>query len=444
MDLIITNGTVVTMDPDLGVIQEGAVAVAGGSIVWVGAGPYPGACPGARVIDARGGIVMPGLINCMAGVGSRIPPRATGPAGSCVGAAAGSGMEEERQDRLALGARLACAEMLLSGTTCFCDRIPVGAGIAEVAAQAGIRAVLCREESPPPADQEDRSQGCGSGTGMDGMAAGLRESATSPVPKGVSFRNLGDWPSRALADGFGRCRGLGMVISLPCHGSVAGALQPRAGAGRSIPAFLEALGLFGPGLLLTGGTDLEGMDLDLLAKRGCALVHTPLADMKQSRRQAPVPELLEGGGLVCLGTGSDVLSPDLDLFRTMDLTAKIHKVVTGNPEVAGAESVLAMATVNGARALGRQDHIGSLTPGKRADLIVVDTSALHLRPMYSPVSHLVYAASGRDVLMTLVEGRVVMERGKLPGMDLGSVMDRARALGLFPLKGDDGEDVQVG
>jgi 5-methylthioadenosine/S-adenosylhomocysteine deaminase len=233
-------------------------------------------------------------------------------------------------------------------------------------------------------------------------------------------------------------------MAVPVAASAGAAARFRERHGMTQVALLASMGRLGPRLVACHGAGLSREDGDLVAGHGTALVHTPVADLTAAAGLAPVPALIEAGCRVGLGTGGPGRCHDLDLFRSMDITAKIHKVFSRNPEVMDARTVSAMATIDGARALGLSGTVGSLTPGKRADLIVVDTSALHMRPLYNPFSHLVYAASGKDVSLVVIDGRVVVEDGRLVVMDPGPVMARARAMGLVSVKGDDGEDLESG
>jgi 5-methylthioadenosine/S-adenosylhomocysteine deaminase len=149
--------------------------------------------------------------------------------------------------------------------------------------------------------------------------------------------------------------------------------------------------------------------------------------MKLASGVAPLPELLAAGVTVGLGTDGCASNNDLDLFGEMDTVAKLHKVQRLDPTVADAATVLRLATIEGARVLGMADRTGSLEPGKRADLIVVDTRQPHLTPLYNPVSHLVYAARGADVRHTVIDGRLVMRDRRLLTIDLPSLLDQARA-----------------
>ena len=144
--------------------------------------------------------------------------------------------------------------------------------------------------------------------------------------------------------------------------------------------------------------------------------------MKLVSGVAPVPRLLDLGVCVGLGTDGCCSNNNLDLLAEMDSAAKLHKVATLDPTVAKAEQVLRMATIDGARALGLADQIGSLKAGKRADIIMLETRRPHLTPMYHPISHVVYSACGSDVVCSIINGRVVMEERLLTTIDVVKAM----------------------
>jgi 5-methylthioadenosine/S-adenosylhomocysteine deaminase len=151
--------------------------------------------------------------------------------------------------------------------------------------------------------------------------------------------------------------------------------------------------------------------------------------MKLASGVAPVVELLAAGVTVGLGTDGAASNNDVDMFGEMDTAAKLHKVHRLDPTVMSAETTLRMATLGGAKLLGAQSRIGSLEVGKKADLIVLDMNKPHLTPMYNIPSHLVYAATGSDVVHSVINGRVVMRDRKLLTMDEDAVLDRMREIG---------------
>jgi 5-methylthioadenosine/S-adenosylhomocysteine deaminase len=150
--------------------------------------------------------------------------------------------------------------------------------------------------------------------------------------------------------------------------------------------------------------------------------------MKLGAGVAPVPEMLRRGIDVGLGTDGCASNNDLDLFGEMGMAAKLHKVFSGDPTALTAERVVEMATIGGARVLGMADRIGSIAPGKEADIILVDMRKPHLTPLYRPFSHLVYAARGADVVTSIIGGRIVMKERRLLQIELAAVMEEVRRI----------------
>ncbi|MBK5099490.1 MAG: amidohydrolase family protein, partial [Desulfobacteraceae bacterium] len=171
---------------------------------------------------------------------------------------------------------------------------------------------------------------------------------------------------------------------------------------------------------------LESMDIKRMAEHGAKVVHNPESNMKLASGIAPVPEMIAQGVIVGLGTDGCASNNNLDLFTEMDMAAKLHKIHTMDPTVMDALTVMKMATIDGANALGIGERTGSLEMGKKADIIVVDTNKPHLTPLYNPYSHLVYAARGNDVCHSVINGRLIMEDRKLLSLDLDEIIARAR------------------
>jgi len=188
---------------------------------------------------------------------------------------------------------------------------------------------------------------------------------------------------------------------------------------------LEALGIPGPHLIADHAVHLNPSEIDKMAEYGIKVIHNPESNMKLGSGIAPIPQMIDRGISVGIGTDGSASNNNMDLFTEMDMTAKLHKVQTMDPTVMDALTVLKMATIEGARALGLSHETGSLETGKKADVIVIDTHKPHLTPMYNPFSHLVYAARGQDVSHTIINGRLVMENRRLLTLDLEEVMARA-------------------
>jgi 5-methylthioadenosine/S-adenosylhomocysteine deaminase len=174
---------------------------------------------------------------------------------------------------------------------------------------------------------------------------------------------------------------------------------------------------------------LSEAEIALLAARNVKVAHCPESNLKLASGIAPVVQMLAAGIIVGIGTDGSASNNDVDMFGEMNCAAKIHKVDRMDPTAMNATTTLHAATLGGAAVLGAEDRIGSLEAGKKADCIVLDLNQPHLTPMYHPVSHLVYAARGSDVIHSVIGGRVVMRNRQLQTLDEAAILARIRAIG---------------
>jgi 5-methylthioadenosine/S-adenosylhomocysteine deaminase len=427
-DLVVRNATVVTVDAGRRVIADGAVAVEGGRIAAVGPAAEVEARYRAReTLDAGGGIVLPGLVNAhthapmvlFRGIADDLklmdwlqkyifPAEARNVTAEFVKA----------------GTRLAALEMIRSGTTTFVDMYYFEDQVAEAAREAGLRAVAGETIIGFPAPDNK--------TVADALAYTdrfLKRWAGDPlvVPAVAPHSAYLVDPdtlraSRALADRYGAPILIHLSESQDEQAMVKGRYK------KTPTVHLRDLGVLRKGLLGAHGIWLDAADRAILEQAGVGVAHCPQSNMKIASGPAPVREMLAEGLRLGLGTDGAASNNDLDMFEEMLTAALLAKHVTADPTVAPAAAVLEMATRGGARALGMEDRLGSLEPGKRADLIVVDLSAPRLHPLYDPVSHLVYAAKGADVRHVVVEGRVVMRDRKITTLDEAAVLADAERL----------------
>ncbi len=425
-DLLITNGTVLTMDGGNTLIENGAVAVKNDAIIALGPAESFSTWRILRKIDAAGGIIMPGLINThthaamtlFRGLADDLPLDAwlndhIFPA-------------EARLDyeKVYAGTDLACAEMILSGTTCFCDMYLFEEAVADAAVHAGMRAVVGEVLYDFPSPNYGPVEKGFAYT--ENLMAKFCDNPliTVAVEPHSPYLCSPDLLCRAAA--LSRDHGVPLVIHL--SETVNEVAQIRKKYGRTPVEHLADLGALSPRLLACHCTVLSTEDIALLEKFDVKVSHNPESNMKLASGIAPVPELLKSGVCVGLGTDGCASNNDLDLFLEMDTAAKLHKVNTLDPTAADALTILKMATHKGAEALGLEKITGSLEPGKKADIIVINMCKPHLTPMYNPVSHLVYAVRGSDVSDSIINGRVVLENRKLQSLDLAAVMDRASGI----------------
>lgn len=425
VDLLLINGTILTLDAHEQRIEHGAVAIKGENIVAIGpADELRTGVTAKRTLDVTGCIIMPGLINShthaamtlFRGLADDLPlmvwlRQHIFPAEKKLTA-----------EMVFWGSLLACAEMILSGTTTFCDMYLFEHKVAEAAHQAGIRAlvgeVLYDFPSPHYGPIENGLKFTESLI-EHWKGDPLVQVAVEPhAPYTCSPQLLKD--CRALAE---RCQAP-LVIHLSENQSEVDEVLRRYG--RRPVAHLDHLGLLGPRLIADHCVALDPNDIDLLAQNEVQVVHNPESNMKLTSGIAPVDRMLQQGVNVALGTDGCASNNDLDLFGEMDSCAKLHKVASLDPTVLPARTVLQMAIRNGARALGLAGKVGELAAGKWADLIVVDFKKPHLTPSYDPLSQLVYAARGADVRHSIIHGRLVMEDRHLLTLDVDEILYHAR------------------
>ena len=315
------------------------------------------------------------------------------------------------------GTLLACAEMIRGGITCFNDMyfFPEQAGRAAVA--AGMRAalgIICLEfPTAYAADAQDYLH-----KGLAVRDALKRETLLSfcmapHAPYTVSDRSFEQIATYADE--------LQIPIHMHLHETQDEIRESMKGFGVRPLQRMHRLGLLGPGLIAVHSVHLEANEIALLKETGTHIAHCPSSNLKLASGIAPVAALLEAGVNVGLGTDGTASNNRLDLFEEMRLAALLAKGASGRPTSAPAPRALAMATIDAARALGLEDQIGSITPGKQADLAAVDLAALELSPCYHPLSHLVYAAAREHVTHVWVGGRPLLENRRLTTLDVAEL-----------------------
>ncbi|MEM7583278.1 MAG: amidohydrolase [Acidobacteriota bacterium] len=423
--LLITGGTVVTMDAADTIIEDGAVAVADGRIVAIGPASELAAEYGAsRRVDAGGGIIMPGLINTHTHVpmvlfrGLADDLKLMDWLENHIFPAEAKHVDEEF---VRWGTRLGCLEMLRGGTTTFVDMYFFEGEIAEEVDACGMRAVLGETLIDFPAP--DHKTWESAVAGMRTFVAAWKDHpritpAVAPhAPYTVSAEHLKE--AHALATELD----VPLVIHLAEDRAEIERITSQTGM--SSVNYLESLGILEDRMLAAHMVWPSAEEIALLAKHNVGVAHNPQSNMKIAVGVAPVPELRAAGVAVGLGTDGAASNNDLDLWEEIDSAAKLHKVSREDPTLVTARDALRMATIDGARAIDMEDEIGSLEVGKRADVIVVGTDGFHQQPHYNAYSLLTYSTKASDVDTVIVDGRVVMEQGKVLTVDAAAVVAQA-------------------
>jgi 5-methylthioadenosine/S-adenosylhomocysteine deaminase len=426
-DIIIKNGTILTLDSKNSIFENGFLCIRGDSISQIGAGD-PTWFNAEKIIDARGGLILPGLVNghthaamsLFRGLADDLPL-----------------MEwlnhyifpvECKMDAefVYTGTRLALAEMIMSGTTTFCDMYLFEDQVARAAREAGVRClvgeVLYDFPSPNYGPVEK---------GLEYTESLIQKWQKDPlVSIAVEPHSLFTCSPELLI----ASNELALKYKVPLIIHVAETLtelsEIKKKYGKTPVNHLDSLGLLGPHLIADHCVHLENADIKTMARHGVSVVHNPESNMKLASGIAPIPQMLSQGLTVGLGTDGCASNNNLDLFSEMDTAAKLHKVNTLDPTIMDALTVLKMATIHGAKALGLQNVTGALEVGKKADVIVIDTHKPHLTPMYNAISHLVYAARGNDVSHSVINGQPVMEDRKLLTLDIDEIITQAREISI--------------
>jgi 5-methylthioadenosine/S-adenosylhomocysteine deaminase len=422
VDLLITNGVLVTMDGRQTVLDGASLAVQDGVIVGVGADLDVAA---KRTIDARGNAVLPGFVDAhmheclLRGYAEDMPlmqwlERICFPKDRAY--------EPHHMRAAALMGQL---EMIQGGITTFIDIFRYPAQAAQVAEASGLRAIFSPQiiESTP-----------GAGETVESSEAFVRE-WRDRVP-GRIFAWFGPHaPYSVSPEGYRRIRELADRYEVGIHTHLcetAGEVELIQNQyGCSPVEHLDRLGVLGPDCLAAHCVHLSERDVELLVERDVAVAYNPASNMKLASGVAPVPWLLEAGVRVGLGTDSNLSNNNLDMFEDMRLGAMLQKLHREDAAALPAQQVLEMATLGGARCLGLQDQVGSLEVGKRADVVVVDLHTAHMWPALhgqdsNLVEQLVYSANANDVLTTIVDGKVLMEDRQVITLDPVEIEDTVR------------------
>jgi 5-methylthioadenosine/S-adenosylhomocysteine deaminase len=423
--LVITNGIVITVDGGRRVLNPGAVAINGSEILAV---DTPGAIAAryraAQTIDAAGRVVMPGLINThthaamvmFRGLGNDLAlmdwlQKYIFPAEA----------RTVSPDFVRIGTQLAALEMIQSGTTTYADMYYFEEEVAKVTKAAGLRGVLGQTviefpvpDAKTPADALKRTEAFAKQFAHDELI--------TPSIAPHSVYTLDAATLKAVSD-LAKRLNIPIQIHLAETAAEIGMSQERHNM-RPV-AFLDSLNFWAGTTVGAHGVWITDDEVAVLKQRGIGIANNPESNMKLASGTAPVMKYRQAGVNVGIGTDGAASNNDLDMFEAMRQAAFQQKLVTMDPTAITAAEAIEMATLGGARALGR-NRLGSIAPGMLADIIVVDLSKSRQQPVYDPVSQIVYASRGDDVLTTIVNGKVLMRDRKVLTLNEATVIAEAR------------------
>ena len=424
-DIVIHNGTLITINSDFDIINDGVLCIKNDKLAKIE--PRKNHVPlpeGEKIIDARGGIIMPGLVNThthlpmalFRGLADDLP--LTKWLNEYIFPAEANHIHPES---VRIGALLSGAEMLLSGTTTCCDGYFYEDHVAAAVNEIGMRAILGQGVIDFPAPGVPKPE--------DNVNNALKFiqkwKNTSPLISPSIFCHSPYTCSEAtLKKAKDAADAKGVLFQIHAAETKDEYVLIQTKHHTTPVKYLDKIGIIDQNTLLIHAVWLDDDDIEIIAKRGASVSHNPESNMKLASGIAPVMALLKAGVTVGLGTDGCASNNNLDLLSEMDTAAKLHKVNAMDPTAMNAVTVLKMATIEGARSMGLQDITGSLEIGKKADVIIIDTHKPHLVPVYNPGSHIVYAAQGSDVQDIIVDGRILVKDRKLLTVDIENIIKK--------------------
>jgi 5-methylthioadenosine/S-adenosylhomocysteine deaminase len=438
VDLRLDGGLIVTLDPHQPVVDEGCIAIRGDRIVAVGPQHSVGSAYRARrVVDARNFLIRPGYVDAHVHVTAEMLARGFFP--DWVGQkewirewatrlyAAIQPAEEH------LATLLACIEMLRNGTTAFCDggTIKDIGQVAGAVAQSGLRGMLGRwtwDRVPKPDAFRQTTD-----LALERTTATIDQihgSAGGRIRAMTAIINVETSSERLIAGLLDLALRRGVMLNFHQSGDPAYVPEALAAWGVRPIVHLRQLGLLGPHVRLVHMIHVNDEEIDLLAESDTRVVHCPTTALRLACGAGVAgkfPEMLARGITVGLGTDGANASDQLDMSRSIYLASGLQKDGRMETQAMPAETVLEMATLHGARTMHWEDDIGSLEPGKKADVVLLRRDRPEMVPLLNPANALVYATDGRSVDMVIIDGKVVVEQGRVLTIDESEVYREVQA-----------------
>ncbi len=431
IDIEIKNTTILTMDKECRIFLNSSLIIDKGYIIEIGESAAIGyKYKAAKVIDAKGKMVMPGLINAhthaamtiFRGIADDIPLK--------------EWLFEKvfpLEDRFVkaktveIGTKLAIAEMILSGTTTFCDMYFFEDEIAKIVTETGIRAVLSEGviDFPTPNSKTPDE-------GLKYTEMLINKWAGNPlVTIGVAVHS----PYSCSPELLKKTKQLADKYNVPFNIHLAETKWEietiQKTFGLTPTQLLNNLGLLSNNVIAAHSVHLTEQDIKLLADNKVGVAHNPQCNMKLASGVAPVCEFLDANIKVGLGTDGVASNNNLNMFDEMNTMALLHKISKNNSTMMDAKMVVKIATNGSAQVLGLQNEIGSIEIGKKADVIIIDLDKPHLIPLYNHYSHIIFSMNGSEVDTVIINGKLVMENRKLLTMDIEKIKMDAIELGTI-------------
>lgn len=406
------------------IVREGVIAIKNDQIIYVGKKSKAPRVKAEKIIDGHGKIAMPGLVNCHTHVAMTL----------FRGLAEDKPLEKWLKETIWPleaklmpedvydGALLGCLEMIKGGTTTFADMYFHEDQVARAVEKAGLRAILAQgilEAGVPSRGKKMLQDSVNFVRKYNGYAGGRVTVQLGPHTLYTCSLDL-------LAKVRQKASDLNVGIHIHLAESKENVSQTKQKHGLAEVGLLEKIGFLGPDILAAHCIYLTKKEMQLLAKRNVKVSYNPVANMKLAQGTAKIKDFLDLGVTVGVGTDGPASNNNLDMFQSMKVAALLQKQYYNDPTVLPAQTVLKMATIDGAKALGLEKIIGSLEVGKKADIILLDFKKPHLTPVHDPYANIVYSACGSDVDTVIVDGKVLMENRNVKTLDEEEVVLKAQ------------------
>ncbi|MEM3521627.1 MAG: amidohydrolase, partial [Candidatus Bathyarchaeia archaeon] len=426
-NIIIKNGIIITLDKNRRILRNGSVVIEGNKIVEVLKGnEFTSKHFSADIeIDAKGKIVMPGLINTHTHMFQDLL-RGPGDDMELIGWL--SKMlypvaKELSVKDVQAGAYLGCIEMIKTGTTCVLDNHHINTSeeaidsVIKAMKETGIRGIVAR-------GIKEKTKRCEILKTPDYLFQFTPEEEIKLTEKLMKKWNKDPEGRVKVCPGptaifncspnlFLECKRLSDKYKVPIHTHIAESPEEVKSTledyGKREVEFLDDLSVLNERFHVVHGIWINEKEIKLMAIAKAHHIHCPVSNMYLASGVAPIQKLIKNGVNVALATDGPASNNNQDMFSVMKFTALLQKVSNLDPLSITAEQVLEMATINGAKALGLENEIGSIEPGKKADIIMIDLKKPHLAPIHKPISSIVYSAFGSDVETVIIDGKIIME-----------------------------------
>lgn len=422
-DLLIKNGVILTVNPKNEVISDGGVVIEGNRIIDIGSMKQLQNYSADNEIDAKGMVVMPGLVNThthlsmtlFRGVADDVPGINWLPIIWSI-------EKNINAESCYAGALLGCLEMIKTGTTCFADQYWHMDKVATAVKEAGMRASLSQgilELNDPDKGERELTESVAFVKKWNNSLDGRIVCKLGPHSIYTCSPSLLQSTREAADD-----------INVGLHIHVAeGPNEPKMAKekhGETSIDHLNNLGILKGDVLAAHCVFVNEQDMKIMKKTKTAVSHCPSPMMKYGNEAAPIPELLKNDIVVGIGTDGCGSNNNLDMIEEMRTAAFLHKMTHKNATTLPAQQIIRMATILGAQSIGLDKEIGSIEVGKKADIIMLDFRKPHLTPFHNCPSHIVYSAFGSDIDTVIIDGNVVMKNGQIKTLDETKIIKMAQ------------------